>query len=283
MSSDKSIVYLNGQYLPLADAKISVLDRGFLFGDGIYEVIPVYGGKLFRLHEHLNRLENSLRKIRLPLFISHSQWEEILLGLICGDNNQSIYLQVTRGVAKRDHSIPSNIEPTIFAQSTPLEPVEIPAGGMRAITLQDIRWTYCDIKSVALLANVLLRHQATEKNCAEAILIRDDHVTEGAASNVFIVKNNALITPPKSKHLLPGITRDLILELAKDSQIPARESDISVAELKLADEIWLTSSTREIIPIVELDGKPIGAGKIGPLWHEMLTIFTDYKYSFQKS
>lgn len=283
MSPEQSIAYLNGQFIPIQEAKVSVLDRGFLFGDGVYEVIPAYGGKLFRLHEHLNRLENSLKKIRMDPPLAHTEWEHILNRLVKDKQDQSVYLQITRGVVdSRDHRIPTNIKPTVFAQCTLLTPFEIPVNGFRAITLPDTRWNHCDIKAITLLANSLLRQEAIDRNCSEAILIRDHNVTEGAASNVFAVTNNILTTPPQTEHLLPGITRDLVLELALENNIQAKEIDISLSTLRQADEIWITSSTREILPIVELDGKAVGTGKIGALWYKMVEIFQTYKQSLQQ-
>lgn len=272
------IVYLNGEFLPLSEARISVLDRGFIFGDGVYEVIPVYGGHLFRLQEHLQRLENSLKGIKLPNPFTFPQWLNILETIVVRNNggDQSIYLQVTRGSAKRDHNFPEPVIPTIFIMSEPLKTLP-PSNGEKVITCADIRWQYCDIKSIALLANVLLRRQAVEMEAIEALLIRDGYVMEGAASNVFVVIDGMTITPPKSQFILPGITRDLILEAMQAAQIPCREADISETQLRSADEIWITSSTREIIPIITLDEKPVGSGKPGPVWSQVWQIYQDYK------
>lgn len=277
-----SIVYLNGAYLPLEDARISVLDRGFLFADGVYEVIPAYGGHLLRLQEHLQRLQSNLDAIRMDNPMSHSEWQAILQRLL--DENagedQSIYLQVTRGVAAtRNHAFPEVVTPTVFVMATQLSKVdkEQLRPGVSAITLDDIRWKACNVKSISLLGNILLRQQAHDKNAAEAILINDGKAVEGAASNVFIVKDGVLITPPTSHCLLPGITRDLILELARNNQMPCEERDISAQELATADEVWLTSSTREIMPVIELDGQPVANGKAGPIWEKMIDIYQQYK------
>ncbi len=277
-----SIVYLNGEFLPREQARVSVLDRGFLLGDGVYEVIPVYGGRLFRLEQHLDRLDQSLAGIRLANPHTHREWRDILTQLVerHGNGDQSVYLQVTRGAAlKRDHAFPANTLPTVFAMSTPLtpNPAEIAEKGVAAITLEDIRWKYCHIKAITLLANVLLRQQAVDSGAAEAILIRDGEVTEGAASNVFVVRGGALITPPKGPFLLPGITRDLILELAAANDILHRETPVPEAEIFSADEIWITSSTREILPVTKLNQVTIGSGRPGPMWVRMAAIYQDYK------
>ncbi|RJQ45618.1 MAG: D-amino acid aminotransferase [Gammaproteobacteria bacterium] len=281
---DSPIVYLNGKFLPLDQACVPVLDRGFIFGDGVYEVIPAYGGKLFRLAEHLLRLDHSLDGVRTANPLTHAAWEKTLVDLIGknaggGNTDQYIYLQVTRGVAKRDHAFPKGVTPTVFAMSNPLPPIpeSYAAQGIAAVTLDDIRWKYCHIKAITLLPNILLRQEAVDKGATEAILVRDGEVTEGAASNVFIVKNNTVITPPKSPRLLPGITRDLILELAAQHGIAWREAAISERALREADEVWLTSSTKEIMPVTRLDDARVGNGKPGPMWQRMTTLFQDYK------
>jgi len=211
-----STAWLNGRFLPLAEAQVPVLDRGFLFGDGVYEVIPVYGGRLFRLPHHLRRLHNSLAGLRMPDPMTDAEWEQVLTELVARNEGgeQAVYLQVTRGVApKRDHAFPADIRPTVFAMSNAVTVDRDNAAelGVRAITLDDIRWSLCNIKAITLLPNVLLRQQAIEADTAEAILINADRAIEGAASNLFIVKNGLLITPPNSNALLPGITRDLVL------------------------------------------------------------------------
>ncbi|NOQ64967.1 MAG: D-amino acid aminotransferase [Methyloprofundus sp.] len=270
-------VYLNGEYLPLSEAKISVLDRGFLFGDGIYEVIPAYSGTLFCLEAHLQRLNNSLKGIRLELFLSTQQWLDILQPLLIEGDAQYIYLQITRGVAdKRDHAFPAQCEPTIFAMCSAIVPFE-GEQGVKAITLDDVRWELCNIKATTLLGNLLLRQQAVEKQCAEAILIKDGYATEGAASNVFVVIEGVLLTPPKSRDILAGITRDVIIELAKANGLTVSESSIAIEELQNADEIWLSSSTREILPVISLDNQPVGDGQVGPVWKMMQQLFQDYK------
>jgi D-alanine transaminase len=270
------LVYLNGEFLPLEQARVPVLDRGFLFGDGVYEVIPVYGGRPLRLEEHLTRLDGSLRGIRMTSPLSRAGWAEVVDRLIDGPDDQSVYLQVTRGVApRRDHAIPAGVEPTVFAMCSPIAPV--PRAGVRAITLDDIRWRWCNIKAITLLPNVLLRQEAADKGCAEAVLVRDGHVTEGTASNVFAVTDGVIVTPPKGPELLPGITRDLVLELVEAEGLPARERAIPLDEFAGADEIWITSSTREVLPVVELDGRPVGRGAPGPVWERVSALYQDFK------
>ncbi len=275
------IVYLNGQFLPQDQAFVPVLDRGFVFGDGVYEVIPVYGSRLFRLDEHLHRLQNSLDGIRLANPLSNAQWCEMLQTLIGknGGGEQSVYLQITRGVAPRDHAFPANAKPTIFAYSNPLLPVadKYLQHGVKAISLQDFRWQNCHLKTIALLPNILLRQAAIDAGAMEAILIRDNQITEGAATNIFIVKDGVIKTPPKGPFLLPGVTRDLVLELASQHGMPYQEVFFSPDELKAADEVWLSSSTKEVLAITELDGAPVGKGQPGPVWAQMHRHYQVYK------
>ena len=272
-------VYLNGEYLPLAEAKVSVLDRGFLFGDGVYEVIPAYAGRIFRLEEHISRLNNSLQGIRLPLNYSVAEWQTIFQPLLDSSKNQCLYLQITRGAAsKREHGFPENVKPTIFAMSSEVQPMASKAGGIKAVTLDDIRWQLCNIKAITLLPNILLRQTALERGCAEAILLKNGYVIEGAASNVFAVIDGELTTPPKSNEILPGITRDLILELAQANGISYREDIIALEALQTASEVWV-SFTQEIVPVIELDGQMVGDGKPGPLWQRMDQILQEYKKS----
>lgn len=277
-------IYFNGEYLPENQPCISPLDRGFVFGDGIYEVIPAYNGHLFRIDEHLERLANNLNSVSISPPLSEQDWQQVLNELVArnGGGDQSVYLQITRGVAKRDHGFPKDIRPTVFAMSNPLHPVgsEIYKHGVSAITLDDIRWKFCHIKTIALLPNILLRQQALDAGAVEAILIRDGEITEGAASNVFIVHHDTVVTPPKGPLLLPGITRDLVLELARNTGLPCQENPITPDELRQADEIWLTSSTKEILPVTHLDNHVIGDGNPGPCWQKMISIFQDYKHRY---
>lgn len=277
-----TIAYLNGDYLPLEQVKIPAMDRGFLFGDGIYEVIPVYNAKPFRLAQHLQRLQNSLTAIQLKIPLDGHTLEKIFNEIIVhnGGGNQSIYVQCTRGPAPvRDHPFPSQIQPTIFAYSVPLldKKIDELKQGIRAITVNDIRWQRCDIKSINLLANVLLRQQAIDAGAFEAILIDDNLALEGSSSNLFIVKNNNIITPPLSEKILGGITRDLILELAELHNLNIQQKSISLAELFNADEIWLTSSTREVMPVIQLNEKVIGTGEAGSMWRKIIRYYQDFK------
>ncbi|WP_428355323.1 D-amino acid aminotransferase [Methyloprofundus sp.] len=270
-------VYLNGEYLPLSEAKVSVLDRGFLFGDGVYEVIPAYFGHLFCLEAHLQRLNNSLNGIRLTVSLDTQQWLDIIQPLLVEGEAQYIYLQITRGVADtRDHAFPQQSKPTIFAMCSAIAPFAREQG-VKAITLDDMRWELCSIKATTLLANILLRQQAVDKSCAEAILIKDGFATEGAASNVFAVIEGVLVTPPNSNEILPGITRDVIIDLAKSNKMSLREEAIAEVDLRKASEIWLTSSTREILPVITLDNERVGDGQVGPVWEKMQQLFQQYK------
>jgi D-alanine transaminase len=271
-------VYLNGEYLPLSEAKVSVLDRGFLFGDGVYEVIPAYKGRLFRFEDHIVRLNNSLREIRLELDKSVAEWLAIFQPMLDSSKDQYIYLQVTRGyAAKRDHGFPEQVLPTVFAMCSEIKPFAGRVTGVKAVTLDDIRWQMCHVKAITLLANILLRQEALDQDCAEAILVRNGYVTEGAASNLFAVIDDELITPPKNHEILPGITRDVILELAEANQIPYREDVIALEALQNASEVWVTSSTREIVPVIELDGQQLGDGKPGPVFQKMDQLLQAYK------
>jgi D-alanine transaminase len=273
-------VYLNGDYLPLAEAKISVLDRGFLFGDGVYEVIPAYQGRLFRFEDHIDRLNNSLQEIRLDLQKSAAEWLAIFQPLLDGSKDEYIYLQITRGYApKRDHGFPEQVVPTVFAMCSEIKPFAGKVTGIKAATLQDTRWQKCHVKATALLAHVLLRQEALDQDCAEAILVRNGYVCEGAASNLFAVIDDELITPPNSHEILPGITRDVILELAEVNQIPCREDIVALEALQNASEVWVTSSIREIVPVIELDGQVVGHGTPGPLFQKMDQLFQAYKQS----
>lgn len=275
------LVYLNGEYLPLNEAKVSVLDRGFIFGDGVYEVIPAYGSKALRFDHHMQRLQNSLDAVRIINPLSNDQWQQIIDKLIADTHSQDqyVYLHITRGVASRDHQFPEETQPTVFVMSSVLHPVDakLLKNGITAVTLDDIRWQHCNIKAIALLPNILLRQQAVDKDAKEAILIRDGNMTEGAASNVFIVTNGVIKTPPKDNKLLPGITRDLVVELAQTHNIPIEETIISEKEFLAADEIWLTSSTKEILPVTQINEQQVGNGKPGAVWQDMFQKYQDYK------
>jgi D-alanine transaminase len=275
------LVYLNGEFKPLAEASVNVLDRGFTFGDGVYEVIPVFNGTIFRFDEHMRRLENSLRAIFMENPYPTETWNSIFQKLIesVEHTEQSIYLQITRGVTERDHDISFADNPTIFAMNRPIEKKDLSAG-INAITHEDIRWQYCDIKAITLLPSVLLRHIAKQQGAKEAILIREGYITEGAASNVFICKDNKILTPAKDKHVLPGITRDLLIEILDNHKLSYSETAISEEALLNADEIWVTSSTWEIVPVISLDNKPVGSGVTGPLWHTVNQLYQNFKSEY---
>jgi len=273
--------YLNGVWLPLAEARVPVQDRGFIFGDGVYEVIPVYAGRPLRLPEHLARLQNSLDALRIANPHSPADWTSLLQELIDRHPwpDQCLYLQVTRGVAKRDHAFPKDAVPTIFMMSSPLatpsrEEIE---RGVAAVTATDYRWGRCDIKSIALLGNVLLRQVAVDAGAVETVLFRDGLLTEGAASNVFVVVGDLLLAPPKSHLILPGITYDLLLELAAASGLPHRVREVTEQETLTASELWLTSSTKEVLAITTLNGRSVGTGKPGPVFRRMHALYQEYK------
>ena len=280
-------VFLNGKLLPAEQATVSVLDRGFIFGDGVYELVPVYSRVPFRLDEHLARLERSLGETRIRNPYSRAEWRSHIYQLIDaqGFDDQSVYFQVTRGVAKRDHAFPKGVPPTVFLMSNPLVTPPQPQvdDGVCAITAADNRWLRCDIKAIALLPNVLLRQQAVDAGCVETVLIRDGSVTEGAASNIFVLRNGVLLAPPKNHLMLPGITYDVILELAAGDGIRHEVRAVAEQELRDATEIWLTSSTREVLAITQLDGQAVGGGRPGPLFKRMYALYQDYKNRVMRS
>lgn len=269
MAKALPIAYLNGTFLPVEAARISPLDRGFLFGDAVYEVIPVYDGHPLLLEAHLERLFRSLREIRLAVPVSAAQWREIIATLIArnGGNDMSIYLQISRGTdTGRDHVFPTGIPPTIFGLASPLTRPDLAAAGVRATTARDIRWGRCDIKATSLLANILLRQEAVDAGGNEVILLADGQVTEGSASSVIIVEGRMLSTRPNSPAILPGTTIQLIRELAVESGLEFREENIAEERLRRADEVWLLGALRGVTPVTHLDGEPVGAGIPGPVW-----------------
>jgi D-alanine transaminase len=282
-----SKVFLNGKLLPVEDAKVSVLDRGFIFGDGIYELVPGYSRVPFRLDEHLARLERSLGETKIRNPYSRTQWREHIHGLIDAQafDDQGVYFQVTRGVAKRDHAFPKNVEPTVFMMSNPLvnPPREQVERGGAAVSAPDNRWQRCDIKSISLIGNVLLRQLSAEAEAAETILFRHGNLTEASASNVFIVKRGVIQSPPKSNLILPGITYDVIAELAAANGMPLEFRAVSEAEVRAADEIWVTSSSKEVLAIVELDGKPVGDGRPGPVFRRVYQLYQEFKQKVMRA
>jgi D-alanine transaminase len=280
-----STCFLNGQYLKLQDAKVSVLDRGFIFGDGVYEVVPAYNRTPFCMAEHLARLQRSLASLQIANPYKEEEWKAIIHQLIASSDaqHQFVYFQVTRGVAKRDHAFPSGITPTVFAMSTPFTP---PAGelltkGINAITTLDNRWLRCEIKSIALLGNVLKRQEAVQAGAVEVVMFRDGMLTEGSASNIYVVKNGTLLAPPKDHKILEGIRYGLMGQLAKSAGVPMQVRPISKEEVLAADECLLSSATKEVLPVTVLDEKPVGhgaqAGKPGPVWQQLFVAYQAQK------
>jgi D-alanine transaminase len=280
-------VFLNGKLLPSEQATVSVLDRGFIFGDGVYELVPVYSRVPFRLEEHLARLERSLGEAKIRNPYSRAQWRSHVYQLIDAQpfEDQGVYFQVTRGAAKRDHAFPKGAEPTVFMMSNPLvnPPQAQIEKGAAAVSAQDNRWLRCDIKSISLIGNVLLRQLSAEVGAAETILLRDGRLTEASASNVFIVKRGVIQSPPKTNLILPGITYDVVVELAQANGLALEFRDIAEAELRAADEIWVTSSSKEILAIVELDGKRVGDGRPGPVFRRMHQLYQEFKQKVMRA
>jgi D-alanine transaminase len=276
------MVYLNGRFLPLADARVPVMDRGFLFGDGVYEVLPVYSRRPFRLDEHLRRLQASLAGIRLADPHTEDEWRALIARIVAeGDtDDQSIYLQVTRGpAAVRNHAFPAQITPTVFIMGQPLHapPDSQRRQGVAVISAADPRWLHCDLKVTSLLANCLLRQMAIDAGCIETLLFRDAYLTEGTASNIFVIKGKLLLAPPKSHLMLAGITYDVILEIAAARGLAHEIRAIREDEVRAADELWIASSLVEVLPIVSLDGKPVGTGSPGPVFARMYGWYQDFK------
>jgi D-alanine transaminase len=285
--ADVSTVFLNGKLLPVEQATVSVLDRGFIFGDGVYELVPVYSRVPFRLDEHLARLERSLGEAKIRNPYTRVQWRAHIYGLIDAQafDDQSIYFQVTRGVAKRDHAFPKSVEPTVFMMANPLvnPPQEQVERGAPAVSAADNRWLRCDIKSISLIGNVLLRQLSAEAGAAETILFRDGKLTEASASNVFIVRRGVIESPPKSHLILPGITYDVVVELARANGLPLEFKALAEAEVRSADEIWVTSSSKEVLAIVALDGKPVGEGRPGPAFRRMYQLYQEFKQKVMRA
>ncbi|MFK7793842.1 MAG: D-amino acid aminotransferase [Gammaproteobacteria bacterium] len=276
-----SIAYLNGDYLPLDECKVSVLDRGFIFGDAIYELIPIYNSKPFCIEAHLIRLNHSLDQTKISNPHTESDWQQIINKLIesSGLEQLSVYLQITRGVAKRDHVFPVNTKPTVFAMTNPWPAVnpDMYKKGLTVVTAQDIRWNRCDIKVTSLLANVMNKQQAAESNADEAIMIRDGYVLEGAATNVFVVKDGQVFTAPKNNLILPGITRDVVVDILNENNIPLFEQAVTLVQLADADEVWITSSTKECAPVTTVDEKMVGTGTPGELWKTVYDLYQQRK------
>jgi D-alanine transaminase len=281
------MVFLNGRLLPIEEAKVPVLDRGFIFGDGVYELVPVYSRVAFRLEEHLARLERSLAETRIRNPYSRAQWRDIVYRLVDAQpfDDQGVYFQVTRGVAKRDHAFPKDAEPTVFAMSNPLvtPAKELVHNGAAAVSAQDNRWLRCDIKSISLIGNCLLRQLSAEAGAVETILFRDAKLTEASASNVFVVKRGVILSPPKTSLILPGITYDVVVELARSNGLPLELREVAETEVRGADEIWVSSSSKEVLAVVALDAAPVGDGRPGPLFGRMYQLYQQFKQNVMRA
>jgi D-alanine transaminase len=275
------VCYLNGEYLPLERARVSPLDRAFLFADAVYEVIPVYAARPFRLRAHLDRLVRSLAGIRMQAPLTHAEWSEVCRELVArnGGGDQYLYIQVTRGAeVGRNHAWGGGLKPTLFAYANRLDPPspEMLAEGVSAITASDTRWARRDIKSTALLANILLKKLSADAGAFETILLENGELTEGSSTTVHVISKGAIRTPPNGTQILPGTTRDVVSELAARLAIPTETTSVQERELRAADEIWLAFSTRGILPVTCLDGKAVGTGKPGPLFTRVYTAFLGY-------
>ncbi len=282
-----STVFLNGNFLPLEEARVPVLDRGFIFGDGIYELVPVYSRVPFRMDEHLARLERSLAAVRIRNPYSRPEWRDIIQQLVAKQafEDQGVYFQVTRGVARRDHAFPKDSVPTVFVMSNPLvnPPQELVERGAAAVTAADDRWRRCDIKSISLIGNCLLRQVSADVGAVETILFREGKLTEASASNVFVVRGGVILSPPKSNLILPGITYDVIAEIAAATGLPLEFRELDEAEVRGADEVWVTSSSKEVLAIVTLDGKPVAGGKPGPMFRRVHALYQEFKQKVMRA
>ena len=274
-------VFLNGEFMPMEEARVPVLDRGFIFGDGIYELVPVYSRTPFRLEGHLARMERSLSEVKIANPYSRAEWTKIIEQMIDRQSfdDQGVYWQITRGVAKRDHAFPKNVRPTVFMMSNPLvnPSKEVVENGAKAVSAQDFRWQRCDLKTISLIGNCMLRQLSAEEGAVETILFRDGKLTEASASNAYIVKNGVIATPPKDNLILPGITLDVVFDIVERGNLPMEVREIAEAEVFGADEVWVTSSSKEIVAIVDLDGKTIGTGKPGPVFRKAWQLYQDFK------
>lgn len=280
---DDPLVYLNGALTPLSEARIPVLDRGFIFGDGVYEVIPIYRRKMFRPEQHMARLFRSLAAIGIPNPHNKEQWMALIGQVMAAypADDQMVYLQVTRGVAKRAHAFPKEITPTVFIMTSPLVlPSDaVRAKGVACVSMEDLRWLHCEIKSISLLGNVLAAQNAAEHEAAESIQFRNGFLTEGSSSNVWIVKHGKLMAPPKDNLILEGIRYGLIEELCESGGIPLESRRITRDEVFAADEVLLSSATKEVLPVVSIDGKTIGNGQPGPVYQQLYKAYQAAKAS----
>lgn len=281
MAEPLPVCYLNGAFLPLADARISPFDRAFLFGDAVYEVLPVYAARPFRLREHVDRLNRSLAAIRMPAPLSHEDWARLFQQLIARNaaRDAYLYLQVSRGAEfGRNHAWPDHLQPTLFAYVTPLEsmPAAFLEQGVAAITAADTRWARRDIKSTALLANVLLKKLSADAGAFETIMLENGELTEGSSTTVHVVKDAVILTPPNGHRILPGTTRDVVSELAARLGVSSEARRVTEAQLRAADEVWLAFATRGVLPVTTLDGVPVGAGRPGALFKRISAAFAAY-------
>ena len=279
-----SPAFLNGEYQPLNECKVSVLDRGFIFGDGIYELLPIYANKPFYLEQHLQRLLRSMAEVRIENPYSLEEWKAIIQNLIehAEHDDLAVYLHVTRGTAPRDHVFPQDSQATVFAMANPLPlvPEEQLQNGVQLITSEDIRWQRCDIKVISLLANILAKQDAMLASAVEAIMVRDGNALEGAASNLFVVRDGTVYTHPKDHLILPGITRDFVIELLDELNVECKQQSVPKDWLYVADEVWITSSTKEVLAATKIDQKIIAKGKPGDLWHKTYDLYQKKKYNF---
>lgn len=275
MAATFATAYLNGEYQATDEIRVSPLDRGFLFGDAVYEVVPVHDGRPLLIDAHIGRLDRSLEALRIENPHSDAEWRTLVSELTTrnGGGDLAVYIQVTRGTdSGRDHTFPDGVEPTVFAMATHLERQDHSAG-VSAITLPDNRWGRCDIKATALLANVLARQAARDDGATDAILLWNGEITEGAVSSVLIVENGEIVRRPHGNEVLPGTTTDFVVDVAREAGFLVREEIVSEQRLRDADEIWLTGATKGIAPVVELDGRPVGSGEAGPVWHSVSNAF----------
>jgi D-alanine transaminase len=274
-------VFVNGSFLAAEQAKVSVFDRGFLLGDGVYEVIPVYAGHCFELAAHLTRLKNSLAAVKMANPHDDSVWASIFDTLIerNGGGDQALYMQVSRGVAPRDHVFPEGVEPSVFVMTNPLSAMseQVKTRGIKAVTLNDTRWQRCDIKAISLLPNSLLKQEAKEAGADEALLIRDGFMTEGSASNSYAVFDGVIYTAPKDNKILPGVTRGVLLALARKAGMTVVEEAVAEARLSAADELWVSSSTKELLPMTILNGQEVGTGRPGLVWQQLDALYQNAK------
>lgn len=265
-------LYLNGKYLPLEEGRVSVEDRGFQFGDGVYEVVRYYRGRPFRLAQHLRRLEQSVKGVEMPLPEAAEKLAEVCGRVSEGLGDAQVYLQVTRGAAPRTHAFPKQTPPTlvIYARAVP---VPDPSRRLRLKSVLDDRWGRCHLKVICLLPNILAKQRAVEAGCDEGLFVREGLVTEGTASNAFFIVKGALLTHPATAHILNGVTREVILELAREAAIPVREEALTLAQAMDSDEAFVTGTITEIGPVVGIDGRPVGEGVPGPLTQRLQTAF----------